>query len=254
MIRCIIIEDNDFHRDKLLKLLAEYEDVEVLGHFPNAETGRKAIADLHPDLVFLDIEMPPGRNGLEMLAEIPEKERTFDTIFVTEFNDYAVRAIELSCLAYLEKSVAPEKLTAALERHRAETDRNQQIQKYGVLIEFLQDMPIGRQPINLPLGSGNGFKRVRIEEIVFLSAADSYTTFHFTDGSERKVSHRLNQWDRSLSEYGVIRIHKSFSVNLKHVVEYNPSDGMLKVQYGLNLKSLPVGDTYRSGFEGHFYV
>jgi len=253
MIRSIIIEDNDFHRDKLLKLLSGHDDMEVLGHFPHAEAGLKGIRKLRPDLVFLDIEMPPGMTGIEMLAQIPKEERTFNVIFTTQYNEYAVRAIELSCLAYLEKPIDPEKLAAALEKYRSEADREHLLQKYEVLEELLQEMPLGRKPFNLPIGTGKGYRCVRMDEVVHLQAAGSYTEFFFTDNSTLMVSHLLQDWERKLTPYGAVRIHKSHAINLKYVAEYHPSDGgRLLLRWNGQEKCLNVGDTYRSGFEDLF--
>lgn len=266
MIRAVIIEDTKEHRKSLLTLLKDIEDVEVIGQFENTETGLNGIRQLQPELVFLDVEMPPGKTGLELLAEIPSTERTFDVIFTTQFNRFAVDAIELSCLAYLVKPIEADKLKDAVEKHRAEANKELLLTKYEVLVEHLKELPPGEKPLMLPLSSKTderGYRAVKMEEIAYFaspsadgssnSASGRYTTFFLTDESKIEVSNLLRHWEAKLNPYGFVRISKGMVVNMKYVHTYRKSESTVTLSYnGNKTPVLTIGDRYKSGFESGF--
>jgi len=262
MIRAIIIDDSKKDRTDLRQLLeAEHYDIEIIGQFDNAEKGLRGIKELSPQLVFLDVEMPPGMDGIKMLAEIPKAERNFDVIFTTAHNRFAVQAFRMACLDFLEKPISPTELSEALAKHRAETDNKLRLAKYEVLVEHLKDIPLGRKPMNLPLGKGKGMRCVRMDDILYMAApggdgssgtSGKYTTFFFTDGSRILVSHLLRDWERKLSPYGALRINRSNIINMKYVHAYT-SDRCAVLKSGNVLSpELTVSDKYRAGFEGRF--
>lgn len=112
MIKAIIIDDERLARQELKSLLKKYTDVTLLAECSNATEGLSAIENLKPDLVFLDIQMP-GKNGFDLLSEI---EIAPKIIFVSAYDEYAIRAFEVNALDYLLKPVQPERLEAAIKR------------------------------------------------------------------------------------------------------------------------------------------
>lgn len=266
MIHTIIIEDSEEHRKTLQKLLAAYDDIELVGQFKNAAEGLEGIKSLSPDLIFLDVEMPPGKNGIQMLAEIPSKERRFDVIFTTAHNQFAVDAIDLSCLAYLTKPIDPEKLMTAISKHREAADKETLLAKYEVLVEHLKDLPSGQRPIALPLSNkadDKDLRFVRMEDIAYfvspkgehevVGAYGRYTTFYFTDGSRQGVTKLLREWETKLNPYGAVRISKFVVINLAYVHTYRRSESSVSLFFnGKETTALSVGDAYRADFEGRF--
>jgi len=111
-MRALIVDDERLARNELRRLLAAHRDVEIVGEAAHAEEARERIAELGPDLLFLDIEMP-DENAFELLASL---DTTPAVIFTTAFDAHAVRAFEVSALDYLLKPVAPDRLAAAVDR------------------------------------------------------------------------------------------------------------------------------------------
>ena len=114
MQKAIIIDDERLARNELKKLLLEFPEVEVIGEAANANEGIEKIESLNPDLVFLDIQMP-GKSGFDMLTQI---ERAPHVIFVTAYDEYALKAFEVNALDYLMKPVEPKRLADALLKVR----------------------------------------------------------------------------------------------------------------------------------------
>ena len=110
MQKAIIIDDERLARNELKKLLQDFPEVEVIGEAANANEGIDKIESLSPDLVFLDIQMP-GKTGFDLLTEL---ERAPHVIFVTAYDEYALKAFEVNALDYLMKPVEPKRLADAL--------------------------------------------------------------------------------------------------------------------------------------------
>src|ERR1019366_9589363 len=119
MQKAIIIDDERLARNELKKLLQEFPDVEVIGEAANANEGIEKIESHNPDLVFLDIQMP-GKSGFDMLTQI---ERAPHVIFVTAYDEYALKAFEVNALDYLMKPVEPKRLADALQKLHLEDDK-----------------------------------------------------------------------------------------------------------------------------------
>src|SRR5450759_3829926 len=115
----IIIDDERLARNELKKLLQEFPEVEVIGEAANANEGIDKIESLSPDLIFLDIQMP-GKTGFDMLTEL---ERAPHVIFVTAYDEYALKAFEVNALDYLMKPVEPKRLADALQKLQVEEDK-----------------------------------------------------------------------------------------------------------------------------------
>src|SRR5436190_13925157 len=117
-MRAIIIDDERLARTELKKLLQEFPEVEIIDEAANAEEGIVKIESLHPDLIFLDIQMP-GKTGFDMLSQL---ERTPQVIFTTAYDEFALKAFEVNALDYLLKPVEPKRLADAIQKlHFAET-------------------------------------------------------------------------------------------------------------------------------------
>ena len=120
--RAIIIDDERLARNELRKLLLEHPEIEVVSEASNADEGIEKIDELHPELIFLDIQMP-GKTGFDMLAEL---ERAPHVIFTTAYDEYALKAFEVNALDYLLKPIDPGRLADALHKleHLEEKEMN----------------------------------------------------------------------------------------------------------------------------------
>ena len=120
-MRAIIIDDERLARTELKKLLQDFPEIEIVDEAANAEEGIAKIDNLHPDLVFLDIQMP-GKTGFEMLSEL---DRAPHVIFTTAYDEYALKAFEVNALDYLLKPIEPKRLADAVQKlNLAETKEN----------------------------------------------------------------------------------------------------------------------------------
>src|SRR5271169_5613224 len=111
-MRAIIIDDERLARAELKKLLQEFPEVEIIDEAANADEGITKIESLHPDLIFLDIQMP-GKSGFDMLSQL---ERAPQVIFTTAYDEFALKAFEVNALDYLLKPIEPKRLADAVQK------------------------------------------------------------------------------------------------------------------------------------------
>jgi two-component system LytT family response regulator len=221
MLHAIIIEDEKNSRDALIELLSRYcHQVEVLAEADGLNTGLAAIRRYHPDLIFLDILMPDG-SGFRLLELIGEID--FDVIFITAFDQYAIKAIKYSALDYLLKPVIPEELIAAVdkaEKKKLNKEKNKNIQ---VLLENIRSGI--EKPSKIVLSTAEKIHVVEVNHILRCESDNYYTKFFFTDGKTLLVSKTLKENEILLGEHDFIRPHKSHLVNTKYIKGYLKHDG-----------------------------
>src|SRR5665213_2982003 len=121
MLKVILIDDERLARSELKRMLQEFPDVEIIGEAANADEGIEKIESLNPDLIFLDIQMP-GKTGFEMLMEL---EKSPHVIFVTAYDEYALKAFDVNALDYLMKPVEPKRLADALMKVRQKDEEEE---------------------------------------------------------------------------------------------------------------------------------
>jgi two-component system, LytTR family, response regulator len=192
-MKSLIIDDERLARAELRRLLAGHPEVEILAEARNAEEARAAIAEHQPDLIFLDIQMP-GETGFELLQSIDDVPAV---IFTTAYDEYALKAFEVSALDYLVKPIAPERLAAALRKVRPS--------------------PRGRGALDqVFVKDGDRCWFVRVAEIVALESEGNYTRLFF--GKERPLVNRsLVALEARLDPAQFFRASRSHIVNLRWV-------------------------------------
>ena len=221
-IRSILIDDEPRGLSALEKLLEFHcPEVEVLRSCRRVSEAKTAIDELHPDLVFLDIEMP-GKNGFELLDELPEI--NFEIIFVTAHHDYTTQALHLSAVDYLLKPVDENLLTEAVKRagKRIGTKAGQ-----PPVETFMYNLQQGgaSQKMKLCIPFSKGFQVVDIQKIICIEADGNYSNFHFTDRPMICASKTIHEYATLLEDAGFVRIHKSYVVNLDHIGQYIKGEG-----------------------------
>ena len=215
----IIIDDEKRARLNLSLILAEYcPAVNVLAECENLPQGVKAIRKFKPQLVLLDIEMP-GHSGLELFDFFNEDEIDFSIIFTTAYNEYAIQAFKFSAIDYLLKPIVPEELVNAIKRLEKQQGKLEQIQ---VLKENFAEEKLAK--IAVPSGSSLLF--LNTQNIAYIKGEGSYSEVHLTDGTKNLVTRNLKNFEDILcNDERFVRVHKSYIVNLEHVVAFNKSDG-----------------------------
>jgi two-component system LytT family response regulator len=218
MLNAVIIDDESDSRQILAGYLTRYcPDVKVCGFGESVATGLEAIKKYQPEIVFMDIEMPYG-NGFDLLDQLHEV--TFETVFVTAFDNYAIRALNQSAAYYLLKPVNIDELVKAVEKIKTERAEKNHPTRTQLLVE---NFTSAKQRIMLP--TLEGFEIVTINSILYCEAADNFTKFYFESGSPLLICRTLKYFEDILTEHRFLRIHRSYLINPEFVVRYSKGKG-----------------------------
>ena len=218
-MRALIIDDEINNCLNLKNILADYcPEVEVLGMGHSAVEGLELIQKHEPDLLFLDVEMPGG-SGFDLLEKLPQT--NFNVIFVTAYNEYAIKALRLSAIDYLLKPVNILDLKAAVARAQKQKLNEEKVALDNYLAN--QSKENGERVIALP--TAERIVYVKIGEIVRLRGESNYTYVHLLNGSHVLVSRTLKEYEDLLRDSGFLRTHQSHMVNQRHVKSYEKQEG-----------------------------
>lgn len=223
MIRAIIIDDELLARENLKLLIEEFcEGIEIIGLAGNISEGSKLIQSLNPDVVFLDIRMPSGAEGFDMLDSLDEI--NFEVVFVTAFKDYAIQAFKANAIDYILKPVEIEELQKTVERlhNRISLSPTKHNSKPQISSAFSSIRHKHIDRISIPQRSG--IKIIDTKNIFHLESKGNYTIIHFNEGEPFLDSRTLKTYQEILpTEF--IRVHNSHIVNGKEITEYTMEDG-----------------------------
>lgn len=214
-IKVVIAEDDTPTRVYLEKLLKEMDNIEVLASVPDGQAAYKAVLANDPDLLVLDIEMP-GLNAFELLARLDSPP---PVVFVTAYDEYAVRAFEVNAIDYVLKPIKPERLREAINRA---FERLKHIEKWRTdFKEFLEKFNSERL-LKLPVVTPSSLKLVPLDEIVWIEASGDSSVVHMRNGDAGRVPKRIGELERMLPQSRFMRVHRSLLVNLAHIEEIVP--------------------------------
>lgn len=215
-LRTIIVEDEAHSREILRNYLGKYcQGIVHMGEAANIEQGLALIQRESPDLVFLDVEMPFG-NAFDLLERIPE--RSFETIFVTAYDQYARDALNQHAAYYLMKPINIDELVKAVDYVREVKERERSLEG-----QVLRPGTI-RAEGKITLPQQDGFQVLEVGDILYCSADDNYTEIHLPQ-KKILVSKTLKYFEEALAAYPFVRIHKSYLVNVGEVVRYKRGKG-----------------------------
>ena len=245
-MKAIIIEDELDSRETLRNYLGKYcPEVKLLAECVNIKEGKAAIQKLHPELVFLDIEMPYG-NAFDLLEQL--NEINFEIIFVTAFSQYAIQAFNRSAVHYILKPLDIDELILAVGKTKERIKAKQEVNHTRLLLDNLSAGNVGKQKIALPLM--DGFEVVRIQEILYCEANDNFTHFHFVDGSKSLICRKLKFYGEHLADLNFCRVHRSFLINLDYVKRYIKGKGGTVIME--NGKQIQVANARKQAFLDRF--
>jgi len=218
--RVLIADDEPLARERLRMLLAQEEWVEIAGECQNGQEAVAAIHKLHPDLVFLDIQMP-GATAFEVIQQVGAP-RMPPVVFVTAYDKYALRAFDVHALDYLLKPFDRERFQQALGRARQQLDRKDAGELERRLLELVQDLRSSPQrPERFVIKSGGRVFFVRTDEIDWIEAAGNYVKLHV--GNEAHLLREtMNSLEAQLDPDVFYRIHRCHIVNIERVKELQP--------------------------------
>jgi two-component system LytT family response regulator len=225
-IRALVVDDEPVARDRLVRLLQEQSDIELVGQCSNGLETVTAIERLLPDLVFLDVQMPE-MNGFDVVRAL-EAGHVPAVVFVTAYDEYAVRAFEVHALDYLLKPFSSVRFRATLAHARDQLDRHRAGdlgRKLLALAPALSDTSgPGRFPERLLVRSTGRVHFVRTSEIDWCEAAGNYVRLHLRDESHL-FRETMNGLESKLDPRHFVRIHRSTIVNVQRIEELRASLG-----------------------------
>jgi two-component system LytT family response regulator len=216
MIEAIIIDDEQNNIEALQALLTQYcPDVEITGTAPDSQSGLIIIEELQPQLVFLDIEMPFG-NGFDLLDRLSSI--TFEIIFVTAFNEYAIKAIKYAALDYILKPVNITELKNAVAKAVTRLNEKEINKRIAAMLENLKPENQNAQKIGLSTQEGIVFEN--LNNIIRLEAVGGYTSVEIINKPRIIVSRHLKEFEEILPVSNFFRIHNSHIINVNYLKKY----------------------------------
>lgn len=221
-ITAILIDDEANNLDNLDRLLTRHcPEVKVIGKAMDAATGKQLITTLHPELVFLDIQMP-GESGLQLLQQLPSLD--FQLIFVTAFDQYGIQAVKFAAVDYLLKPINTQELQAAVSKatlRHGEKNRNAQVEN---LLQLLQRQPF-KDEHRIALTTLKETRFIYTRQIVRCESDNNYCYFFLDNGEKLLVSKPIYEFEPLLRDYGFLRCHQSHLVNKHHIRSWVREDG-----------------------------
>ncbi len=204
-MRVLIVDDEELGRMMVREFLRPHPDIDILAECANGYEAVKAITEMQPDLVFLDIQMPK-LNGFEVVELAGAKTHY---IFCTAFDQYALKAFEIHALDYLLKPYTAERFNQALNHARASLGQSQALPS--------QLRPSGEGPLNrILIRDGSKVHVIASEKVDFIEAQDDYVQVH-SEGKSYLKNQRLSELESQLDPHLFLRIHRSYLLNLSRL-------------------------------------
>jgi two-component system LytT family response regulator len=219
-IRTLVVDDEPLARERVLSLLQQESDVEVVGECSDGGQAVTAIQSQSPDLVFLDVQMP-GCDGFEVIRNIGA-DRMPTVIFVTAYDEYALQAFEVHALDYLLKPFGKDRFQQTLRHAREALERKRAGDLGRRLLALVHDVkPEPQRVERLVVKSGGRVFFLRTDEIDWIEAAGNYVRLHL--GSESHLFREtMNRMESRLDARRFTRIHRSRIVNTERIKELQP--------------------------------
>ncbi|MAB49550.1 MAG: DNA-binding response regulator [Flavobacteriaceae bacterium] len=235
-MQAIIVEDKTYIRKGLLNLLELIDtDVKVVGECESVKEAVIVAKACKPELVFLDINLTDG-NAFDFLEQT--KHLNFKVIFITAYEEFALKALKMGAVDYLLKPVDVEELKIALDKVKqlSVTEQKEQINVAKQIWNNQED--------KLILSLQDSFQVVDLNELMYCESDKGYTTFYCNDGKKHLVSKTLKEFEERLTKINFTRPHQSFMVNLKFIDKYDKS-GVIHLKNG---KKIPVSSRKKEQF------
>jgi len=199
--KSIIVDDEELARDDLKALLKNFNEIEIAGEAETVEEAKLLINKLNPALIFLDIQMP-GKSGFELLEEIQTDAKI---IFVTAFDEFAIRAFEVNAKDYLLKPVNKERLSRVIERLKTEQESEDNIQPQLLFTD------------SIFLLVNNHYQFVKVSSIIKITSSGNYSEINTSIKIKGLVLKSLKEWEARLPGNYFVRIHRNAIINLEFV-------------------------------------
>jgi two-component system, LytTR family, response regulator len=233
MIKTILIDDEPLARAIIKEYLADHPEFEVVKECTNGFEGLKAIQEIKPNLIFLDVQMPKI-NGFEMLELL---DYTPPIIFTTAFDEYAFKAFEAQAIDYLLKPFGKDRFNKAILKWKKAN-----IQSEQNLAPLNLSMGHAEESNRIVVKNGGSIKIIPIAEIFYLEAYDDYVKIHTKEGIYLKKQ-TLAHYDSVLEAKEFVRVHRSFLVQIKTISKIEPMEKNSHIAILTNKDKIPLSRT-----------
>jgi two-component system, LytTR family, response regulator len=219
-IRTMVVDDEPVARERIVSLLAQEQDIEVVGECADGQQAVNAIQAHHPDLVFLDVQMP-ACDGFGVIQQVGA-DRMPPVVFVTAYDEYALRAFEVHAIDYLLKPFGRDRFQQTLQHAREHLERRRAGDLGKRLLALVQDLKPEPQKLDrLVVKSGGRVFFLRTDEIDWIEAAGNYVRLHLSEDSHL-FRETMNNMEARLDTNRFVRIHRSRIVNTDRIKELQP--------------------------------
>lgn len=233
MLKVLIIDDEKNGREIVSSLLRQFcPNTTIIGEANGVKTGLEAILNLKPQLVMLDVNMQDG-TGFDLLKLLSSID--FKVVFVTAFQEYAIKAFQFSAIDYLLKPLSPDRLINAISRASDIIERNELNLKLDALLSNVNQNSL--DPKKIILKTSERIYAVDLKDIIRCESDGSYTKFYLNDGKKIMVSRQLKEFDDLLNGNPFVRVHQSHLINL-NFFDYFEKGG--EVAYMKDKTPIPV--------------
>lgn len=216
-LRTLLVEDEETSREILRNYLSKYcPKVLIEGEASNVDEALLQIRQKDFDLVFLDVEMPHG-NAFDLLEQVGD--RSFETVFVTAYNQYAIEALNSHASYYILKPVSIDELIKAVDHVAAIKEKENALENQVLTTHSIDN----QGKITIPVQ--DGFQVIAAKDILYCKADDNYTQIFLRTGKKKLVSKTLKFFEDALTNYGFARVHKSYLVNVNEITGYKKGKG-----------------------------
>lgn len=225
MITAILIDDDANLRNGLKSMLQLYApEIDIIGEADSVKTGVLIIQALQPQIVFMDIQLGDG-NGFDILEQLAQKngKATTNVVFVTAYEEYAIKAFRFSALDFLLKPIDPEELLKVIEKIKKVVEKSDNYAHIDLLLENIRKKVDTFKRI--ALSTSEGIHLFEISDIIRCESEDNYTKFIIKNSKPILISKTLKEYEELLGEHGFERIHQSHLINLNYLKSYIKKDG-----------------------------
>jgi DNA-binding LytR/AlgR family response regulator len=253
-MRVLIVDDEPLARRRLVQLLAQYQDIEIAGEAGNGREALKLVELLRPDVLLLDVEMP-GMDGFALVKALRPGSAAA-IVFVTAFQDHAVKAFELRATDFVVKPVAADRLAAALHQARSDLAARQAGDRLAFLqarLAELERRALSASDAGLWVQIGSDKRRLAFADIRWIEAERDFVRVHM-EGHAHLVSAMLGEMEKALDKHPFLRVHRSTIVRkdkVRAVLRGRFSAPVLELDDG---QRLSVGRKYRDAVRSAFHV
>jgi len=233
MINLLIVDDERKAREALRSVVQSYDPSISIHEAEGVSSAMRIIEDHKPDIILLDIQLSDG-TGFELLKKIQPV--TARVIFITAFEEYAVRAFRFSAVDYLMKPINPAELKSALDKALSAVEKDSFELRMKTLLGNMNQ--VSKEQKKIVLKTAEQIFVIGIKDIVHLESDKNYTFFFIADGKKILVSKTLKEYEELLSAYGFIRVHQSHLINIDYIDRYDKREGGFVVMK--DQSSIPV--------------